>query len=137
MGKDDKKSPGLRRARVDVPRLVVGWREWIELPEFDIPSIKAKVDTGARTSSLHAFEIERVRRRSSDRVRFSIHPEQRSGKHAVLVEAGMDGPVGNLWIAFHRNATFIRMSAGRRRGRGAQVLAWAPVGCSSRAGACY
>ena len=87
MGKDDKKSPGLRRARVDVPRLVVGWREWIELPEFDIPSIKAKVDTGARTSSLHAFEIERVRRRSSDRVRFSIHPEQRSGKHAVLVEA--------------------------------------------------
>lgn len=65
----------------------IGWREWVALPAFGIPSIKAKVDTGARTSSLHAFDIERFRRRDVEMVRFSIHPEQHSGKHAVTVEA--------------------------------------------------
>ena len=64
----------------------IGLREWVALPDFGVPSIKAKVDTGARTSSLHAFDLETFRRRRREWVRFALHPEQRSGRHEVAVE---------------------------------------------------
>src|SRR5210317_1399799 len=58
-------------------KLVLGWREWVGLPELGLDSIKAKVDTGARTSALHAFELDTFTENGVDRVNFKIHPVQR------------------------------------------------------------
>lgn len=57
--------------------LVVGWREWVSLPQLGLPAVKAKVDTGARTTAIHAFDIERVKHDGTDWILFSVQPVQR------------------------------------------------------------
>lgn len=55
--------------------ITLGWKEWLGLPGLGIDAVKAKVDTGARTSALHAFEIDELD--GGDRLRFLVHPLQR------------------------------------------------------------
>lgn len=69
--------------------LVIGWREWVGLPDLGIESIKAKVDTGARSSSLHAFDVQEFDRDGKRWVRFKIHPVQKKSSSIVQAEAAV------------------------------------------------
>lgn len=79
----------------DEKKIPAGWREWAALPELGIARIKAKMDTGARTSALHASALERFKQHGRDMVRFQVHPLQRKTHSLVHCEARV---VDERWV---------------------------------------
>lgn len=67
--------------------IMLGWREWVALPGLGLERIKAKIDTGARTSALHAFELDSFEHDGTHWVRFKIHPRQYRTDRQVTCEA--------------------------------------------------
>lgn len=76
-----------RRAKDSGGLTIIGWREWVELPEYFETPLKAKIDTGARTSALHAHGLELVGDGEAMVARFEILPNQGSMIDALAVEA--------------------------------------------------
>ena len=68
---------------------VIGWREWISLPELGIPGIKVKVDTGARSSAIHAVDINQFELDGVKKVRFQIAPIQSNDQRLIMVETNL------------------------------------------------
>lgn len=73
----------------------VGWREWVGLPELGITKIKAKIDTGARTSALHAFSLQPFEEAGLDKIAFQIHPFQHDTETVIQCVAPV---VDRRWV---------------------------------------
>ena len=66
---------------------IIGWREFVSLPQLEVNRIKAKIDTGARSSALHAFNIQQLQLDGKSIIRFQVHPVQRDNQTIVTTEA--------------------------------------------------
>ncbi len=75
------------RVKKAEPLPVIGWREWVSFPQLGLGPIKAKIDTGARSSSLHAFDMATFQQEDKTFIRFQVHPIQRSREGTIEVEA--------------------------------------------------
>ncbi|GAK34834.1 ribosomal protein S6 modification protein [alpha proteobacterium Q-1] len=69
----------------------VGWEEWVALPDLAIPGVRAKIDTGAQTSSLHAFSVHPFRKNQADYIRFGLHPLPERPEIEIFCEAELIG----------------------------------------------
>lgn len=97
----------MKTPKKKIKRPIIGWREWLDLPELGLTDIKAKVDTGARTSALHAFSLRTFKEGNKDRISFDIHPIQHDNNTVVTCTADI---IDQRWVSDsggHREERFV------------------------------
>jgi hypothetical protein len=96
-----------RKKHKNSNKLIAGWREWAQLPDLGIELIKVKIDTGAKTSSIHAFDLVTFTLQGTDWVQFDIHPLQENDS---IVRRCTAPVVDHRWITSstgHRQRRFV------------------------------
>jgi ribosomal protein S6--L-glutamate ligase len=73
------------------PKAMIGWREWCALPSLDLPAVRVKIDTGARTSALHAYDIKIKTKGKKSTVHFKVHPLEKNQKISKVCKAPLLG----------------------------------------------
>ncbi len=81
----------LERPLMNTNKIIVGSEEWCALPQLNVPAIKARVDSGAKTSSIHAVNITPFKKEGAPWVKFEVHPLQNDGKTTIHCEAPLVG----------------------------------------------
>ncbi|MGV3523663.1 MAG: ATP-dependent zinc protease [Candidatus Sericytochromatia bacterium] len=76
--------------------LCVGWKEWLKLPALGIQAVEAKIDTGAKTSALHTFDLETWETQAGLRVRFQVHPDRHNSAYSISCEADV---IDRRWVS--------------------------------------
>ena len=79
--------PAKKKKPAKIVRAMIGWREWAGLPDFDIGQINAKIDTGAKSSAIHAFRIREMMFDGREYAEFYLHPVQRRKRPEILCSA--------------------------------------------------
>lgn len=100
----------MKKLKKHKPLKMIGWREWVALPELGIEKIKVKVDTGARTSALHAFALRPYREGSIQKISFDIHPLQHNTR---LVKRCVANVIDKRWVTDsggHREERYVIMT---------------------------
>jgi hypothetical protein len=95
----------------------LGWREWISFPELNILAIKAKIDTGARTSALHTFRLESFSAAGRPQVRFWLHPLRRRTDLEIICVADVIDCRTVSDSGGHREKRFVIRTPVRLNGR--------------------
>ena len=96
-----------RKKHKESNKLIAGWREWAQLPELGVDQIKVKVDTGAKTSSIHAFDLVTFTHQGADWVQFDVHPLQENDS---IIHRCTSPIVDHRWITSstgHRQRRFV------------------------------
>ena len=103
----DEQSPSITNIKTIRKLKPIGWREWVALPELGITDIKAKIDTGARTSALHAFALRPFKENGIDKITFDMHPVQNNVDIVVNCTADI---IDKRWVSDsggHREERFV------------------------------
>lgn len=88
-------------------KILVGWQEWVSLPSLGIPAIKAKIDTGAKTSSLHAFDISSFLCEGEEYIKFFVHPLQGNNSSKIACCAKVIGIRGVMSSNAHVEERYV------------------------------
>lgn len=97
----------MKQKKINKTKLIAGWREWGQLPDIGVEKIKVKLDTGAKTSSLHAFDLSTFNHRGEEWVCFDVHPIQDNDS---IIHTCTSPIVDYRWITSssgHRQKRFI------------------------------